>query len=291
LLLVALVALSAAAPAQTPGTPFALRISEPRAFGYTLGDSITRELLLDVSAPYQLLTDSLPQAGRVDLWLEIDAPQLQHSRDADIHHYRIRLTYRLINLADPEQMITIPAHALKISDELMTRSVPVAEFRFAAHQVAPNPQHDGFPQLQPLAPPPPLALDGYILRLAVAGVPGLAGVVVLAWIYGLLPWLQRARGPFARAYKELRRQPAAVAPETALRSLHRAFDATAGETLFREDLDDFFTTRPQFAPLRQQIEAFFAYSRQQFFDPDSQAVSVEPMILARQLRAAERHRP
>lgn len=270
--------------------PFDLHINEPRDFGYTLGDKISRELLLEVNAPYRLDLDSLPPSGRLGLWLELDTPRVEHQHRDGTHHYRITLDYRLINLTESQQLITIASHPLKISDELMTRSVPITAFRFAAHRVLPTNNPNELPP-QPLMPPPPLKLDGHWLWLALGLTLGFIGLGMLFWVHGLIPWLQRAHRPFARAYRDLRRQPPHSAPEAALRRLHRAFDATANGTVFYEGLESFFRTQPHFAPLRPSIEAFFSYSRQQFFDADGQAQPIDPLLLARQLRAIERQRP
>ena len=57
--------------------------------------------------------------------------------------------------------------------------------------------------------------------------------------------------------------------QQSLARVHRAFDETAGRTLFEADLADFFEQSPQFEPLRDAIGAFYAASRTIFFLPDS----------------------
>lgn len=276
--------------AQSPSQSFDLQIVEPRAYGYTLGDTATRTWILTLRNGYQLDMDSLPQAERVDLWLELDPLQIEHrieSADSSAsQHYRITLSYRLINLNEPEQLIELPAHTLNISNGPMNWQIPIPPLRLAAHQVAPDPANSGLPATQPLLPPPLLDVTPYWRWLGAIAVLGSLGLLGLIWVYALLPWLQRNRRPFARAYRVLQREPADST--TALRALHRAFNSTAGGTVFCHNLDDFFSTQPHFALLRQPITAFFAYSQQRFFTADHAPPAFDLPALARQLRAAER---
>jgi len=287
-LVILLLASFGSAQAQNPAQSFELQVKEARPFGYTLGDIIHRVLVLDLSNDYELVPDSLPSPGRLDLWLELDPPLITQIDSGDIKRYRIALNYRLINLTEPEQMLTIAEHVFKIKNGPMSWNITVPPFILAAHQVAPDPADSRLPALRPLAPPPPLVLQqewGWLTAAALLGVVSLTG---LAWIYGVLPWLKRAHGPFARAYRDIRRHSSTT--ETALLSLHRAFNTTAGETVFGHCLNDFFATHPQFTPLRQPIERFFAYSQRQFFDTSSSAPKLDIQELARQLRLAERQR-
>ncbi|MEZ5594351.1 MAG: hypothetical protein R3F53_28125 [Gammaproteobacteria bacterium] len=276
--------------AQSPTQSFDLQLVEPRAYGYTLGDTATRTWILTLRNGYQLDMDSLPQAERVDLWLELDPLQIEHRIESgdsgDNQHYRITLRYRLINLNEPEQLIELPEHTLKISNGQMNWQIPIPPLRLAARQVAPDPASSGLPATQPLLPPPLLDVTPYWRWLGAAAVLGGLGLLGLIWVYALLPWLQRGHRPFARAYRVLRREPADS--ETALRALHRAFNSTAGGTVFSHNLNDFFSAQPHFAVLRQPITAFFAYSQQRFFTADHSPPPVDLSALARQLRAAER---
>lgn len=275
----------------TPG-PFTLSVHEPRLFGYTLGDTVVRELRLDADEPYRLVEGSLPEAGRIDLWLELDPPEVRREPRDGGERYRIVLRYRLINLADSEQVVTIAPLALEAGDGLVTRRLEVPELRVAARRVSPDPAVGGFPALRPLAPPPPLPLRNALWGFGAALGALLLGLTMLAWLYGLLPWLRRARGPFGRAYRDLKHAPrgGGDGARAALQRLHRAFDATAGHTVFREELDEFFAAHPRFTPLREPVEAFFAFSQRQFFDAGMQAPAVDTLALARRLRAAERQR-
>ena len=104
-----------------------------------------------------------------------------------------------------------------------------------------------------------------------------AAILAASWYWVAFgsPFTRTARRPFARAYRDLRgiaRSP--FSPETfraALQRLHRAFDESAGRTLFAEHLDAFFADRPGADGLRAATVDFFALSRGEFFAADAAA--------------------
>jgi mxaA protein len=78
---------------------------------------------------------------------------------------------------------------------------------------------------------------------------------------------------------------------SAWRALHEAFDRTAGEVLRVSTLPRLFDRTPQFEPLRDRIEAFYAQSAARFFGDAQAGLSadgVSPRALCRDLRRIER---
>ena len=45
-----------------------IEVSQPRKFGYQLGDLFERQLSLRLRRPYEFVEDSLPQPGRLNRW-------------------------------------------------------------------------------------------------------------------------------------------------------------------------------------------------------------------------------
>ena len=297
------VALTAPAPvlAQTgvsPAVPFELTVREPRAFGYTLGEVIRREVELRVRPPYDLVPGSLPGPGRTDLWLSLDPPRVETGRDGDVKVYRIGLDYHIVNLAEPEQVLTVPAWPLTVDDGRQSRTASIPGRRFAARLVAPR--RSEFPDLQPLAAPPALPTGGYTAAAAAGAALALAGLALLGWVYGWLPLAERRNRPFARLARALGRGAAGEGRRRELaRRIHRAFDASAGQSVFLENLGVLFAARPGFAPLREQVETFYRRSRHDFFLPEAAGPApdgagpgpLEPRFMAelvRHLARAER---
>jgi mxaA protein len=75
-------------------------------------------------------------------------------------------------------------------------------------------------------------------------------------------------GPFARAYRDLKKLPAtAEGLSQGVARLHQAFNATAGNSVF--DATTFLARKPGFAPLGQELGQFFGLSRTVFFEPSA----------------------
>ena len=91
--------------------------------------------------------------------------------------------------------------------------------------------------------------------------------------------------PFAQAQRTLRGLKD-DAPE-AWQALHRAFDRTAGASLQPASLHRLFERAPHFAPLRADIERFYADSAARFFGDGGGAAS-SPRALVRTLARIER---
>ena len=72
--------------------------------------------------------------------------------------------------------------------------------------------------------------------------------------------------------------------------MHEALNRTAGEVVFEGGVERFVQAQPRFAPLREDLKAFFAKSRQQFFgDAATQASDAGWLVdFARRCRNAER---
>ena len=103
---------------------------------------------------------------------------------------------------------------------------------------------------------------------------------------------------FAEAARELRHALKGRVDDDALRqaarALHRAFDRTFGQTLFAAEIDRFCAKHQAFAPHRERMERFFAWSRRLFFetggaeDPRAPEARQALLELASGCEAAER---
>jgi hypothetical protein len=97
----------------------------------------------------------------------------------------------------------------------------------------------------------------------------LVATAFLAWTSGWFGFPGNRSRPFANARRQLRYWPKADSESSeyhqALQAVHRAFNETANETVFATNLERFFESRPQFAPLGGKSRIFFELSRQVFF--------------------------
>lgn len=271
---------SAAAPLPQ-GAP--ARVEQPRAFGHTLGDLLTQRVLLAIDGKPVELTKS-PAPGRVGVWLERRTTRVE--RDADGRRWLV-IEHQLINAPQALTALTLPALDLPTSGGLL--GVPAWPF-----SAAPLTPRNAFARgaldaLQPDRAAP--AVDTASIRRQIAMWGGLCVATLLTWggWLGWRSWRAGRQQPFARALRELNglRDRRDDTPE-AWQALHRAFDRTAGRSLQAASLARLFERAPQYAPLRADIERFYAQSAALFFGDGQPADALPLRSFARRLRSIEK---
>jgi mxaA protein len=283
---------AAAATAATPQ----LETIEARPFGYTLGDTLERRLVLRLPAPLTLADAALPIPGRLGAGLELrSVTRERRDEDGTVRH-DIRLRYQIFAAPVQVRAITLPAVHLALTGGPSPTRLEAPEFAvFVAPLVA-----------EPFVPTSALGVmrpDAAVVAIETRGtrqrLAALAGAALLLALH--LLWRQfgdlfvaRRRGPFAAAWRDLHAIAAKdqiTAWHRSLKRLHRAFDETAGTRVFAEGIDAFLAAHPEFAGQREAINAFYAASRLAFFAPAADGVSPDPTrlhTLCRACRAIER---
>jgi len=269
-----------------------------RQFGYTIGDVVHQTVRLKPNPGQSLIEESLPKPGRAGAWVE--RREVEATRTGD--GWRIDLTYQFINSPPELRTVALPALRLQLRDgeRIVEEMLTEAPLTLAPLTPAVVLARAGLEEMRPDTPPPLIDFQSRLQRLAFyAGTAGLIGLIWAGWYFGVDLRGRRTR-PFARAERTLRRQleedssPGAL--RDAMRTLHRAFDATAGSTLFAQALDDFFARHPALAPAREGVARFFAASRNEFFGsgtPGDELLSgsfdaAQLLALAGRLKALER---
>lgn len=239
----------------------------PRPFGYTIGDVVHQTLHLQLAPQEELVESSLPKAGRAGVWFT--RRQVEAAREAG--GWRIDITYQAINAPTDVRTVALPAVRLQVRDRGRTVEETMRELPLTLGPITPATvvARAGHDDLRPDAPPPRIDVAPMRHRLALyALLAGLIGVTWTTWYLGFGLRGRRTR-PFARAERELRRllarEPSPQAMRGAMRALHRAFNTTAGEIVFSESLDRFFSGHPAFEPVHDAAAQFFAASRSEFF--------------------------
>ncbi|GAB4068475.1 nonribosomal peptide synthetase MxaA [Ancylobacter sonchi] len=282
----------------------------PRPFGHVIGDTLALSADIVLEAPFRLDPASLPRPRSLDYWLELTDVRLTDGGTRDgAQRYTLELTYQTFYAPLEPKRLAIPAVPLTATDGARQVAITVPPWSFL---MSPLREIVAIGEgttmaLRPDIAPRPVATTGtrYGLLAALAGV--VAGLGLLAWQMGWWPFSRRRDRPFAHAAREVRAalassaKPAASSTSpasapghrAALLALHRAFDATAGQGVFAEDLPDFFRAHPAFATTEAEVRRLFAASRRLFFgdDPIESAREFPPaelVALARRLRAGER---
>lgn len=259
-----------------------VELQAPRPFGYVIGDRIPLQAAVEVDAPYRLDPASLPKPGPVNRWLWLRAVETEQSQQGRRLRHRLRLDYQTFYAPLAVKSLTIPALELALEGPggALKAQIPAWSFSTAPLRGLAAAEENG--QAAPRPGAAPKAVETWPGWLRLGGFAGLA-LAAAAWLAHGLGWLAfGARGRhFAEAIAALRRMDAAgAAPgrqRAAFARVHQAFNQTLGAALFVEGLPDFFAEHPRYAPLRQEIEAFFRASYAVFFGDDSSAASVFPV--------------
>ncbi|MEP7298476.1 MAG: hypothetical protein ABI702_20010 [Burkholderiales bacterium] len=287
LLSLALVGLAGAEP-QTLG----VRSSEPRAFGYTVGDVVTRRIALQVPSGSKLDEESLPRAGSRGRALELQRVVLRRSITGVPEE--LQLDYQIFLAPRELRVLEIPALVLHFDGSPRAQTLRIDAWPLTVAPLTPaepSPR-DGLGELRPDQEPPRIDTSAVRTRLVAEAAVGALLLAYLAHVYLVLPWSARRRRPFGRAWAALRTlsaEPDAMQRRAAYERLHAALNETAGEVLFEPGLARFVAGQPRFAPLREELTAFFAQSRAEFFAGDPQPGDVRSLLaLCRRCRDLER---
>ena len=268
------------------------QVEDPRPFGYVIGDTLERTIRLEAAKPFQLDTGKLPKTRRVGAWLELQKVNVASSPRLHSNHYRLMLTYQLINSPEAVKSLSLPKLNLQLvsGDKTVMQEVP--EFSFNAGPLTPphTPASEGVYLMRPDNSPPLISQTTQRVWFFFFLL-----ILILALLYAVylrigLPWA--GARPFAWAYRDVRRLARQAegdeAFRQALRRLHRAFDQTAGRPLFRVELDVFFAEHPRFAQMRSTTEKFFEISQNEFFGIGAGERSIHWLLaFCRDWRAAE----
>ncbi|MES1952507.1 MxaA protein [Salinisphaera sp. S4-8] len=267
---IATLSISSAVVAQ-PRPAIGLSIDEPRAYGHVVGDHIQRTLRLQLPAGFQLERASLPSPGAQSYWLDLAVVDIR-AAESSSGPVVVRLDYQLFYAplqATRRELPALDLAAANAAGERITRRAPAFVFTMSPILELDPDARFGDPDNDLLL------ADAMPVRPAVAGPRRATFAALAITLFALLVWAwaagylsASARGPFARARVSLRRQRRAHEPPEvakALRTVHRAFDETAGQAVFADDLDVFIAAHPVFADLVDDIAAFFEFSRRYFF--------------------------
>jgi mxaA protein len=270
--------------------------SAPRNFGYVMGDLIDYHVLITVPESYALETEYLPKPGALDEWLDLRTVSWTKTNAKDVAHYRLRLTYQVFKGVRQPEKLTIPSLPVRFQGQapLEARTPP---WDITIAPIIPPDIADEKVEIRESVVPEPLPILSHRLRLIAYLAGTLAVLPLLAWRYGKLPFFTKTAPPFARTMRDLKklsRKPAdADAYRTAIKLLHRALDDTAGFRLFAGELESFLADHPAFAELRDELNHFFALSRQVFFTAPDAPIPADSLFsrleaLCRQCVLAER---
>lgn len=268
----------------------AVRLREPRDFGYFVGDVFRREADIVVRAPYRLDPASEPKPRRLNYWLDLRDVALTDRAVSGGRRYRLVLDYQTFYVPLSAVRLTAPGITLRFAAGERTIDAELPAFSFVMsplREVQPaQPETGPEGYLKPDATPRARSTRRARIGAGAGAGVALLGLAALAYHQAWWPFRERPKRPFTRAAAAIRRRLKEDAdPESyrqSLLDLHRAFDQSAGRRLLADDVPGFLSVRPDFQPLREDISRFFANSRRAFFgnDPEGAARTMPAGALA-----------
>lgn len=269
--------------------------SEPRAYGYQVGDHVQRHVVVHAPAGWILDEASLPRPGGRGTALELRSVQRRTSAAGSGQRIEIDLDYQVFLAPAAVRTVEIAPIALRFSGAARTEDLRIDAWPVT---IAPlvqveAPTRRGLGELQPDRPPLLRDTSAPRTRLLAWAAIALLLIATLAVAYLGPPWRAARNRPFGVAWRQLRRLPAQPGEEAwraACVQLHEALNRTAGEVLFERDLDAFVQRHAGFAPLREELQRFLHTTREQFFGgaPRSADDGRWLVALCRRCRDAER---
>jgi mxaA protein len=258
-----------------------LQIQDPdHKAGYTVGDVLTRHLVISIKKPYKLVPESLPIVGYEKKYkgqpLGIDLSDLEHTEKDEsgqvIHN--LSLSYQVFTNSVVAKPGALPTEYIRLINT-ESKGKEVVKFRIPSYEFVISPlsifgqikveeDMSGFQG--------PLLLDAspekkhlkILLSILVLSLLG------LLYILGRHAWLPHMGGPFARTFRVIRKLPNdQTGLQTAVSKMHESLNATAGNSLFNSNLDAFLEQKPAFKVIKIELLQFFALSRQVFFEPNA----------------------
>lgn len=250
-----------------------VRTIEPvRDVGYTVGDILSRTVILEAPKPLVLVETSLPIPGNekkrrgVGNGIEVREVKLEKSSGIDKTTYTIHLTYQVFSNNIVAKPASLPAEFVKFNGKNETFDFRIPSWSF---RISPLAVYGSVVVERDMSSfRGPLRLDARQPYQILWGLLALLGLTLLGLVYvlGSTTWLPHMGGPFARAYRDLKKLPATKEGLIqAVTRLHQAFNATAGCSVF--DKTGLLEQKPGFSPVASDIDRFFGYSRTVFFEP------------------------
>jgi mxaA protein len=274
-----------------------LLASEPRAFGYQVGDLVARRISVDLPAGWQLDSRSLPQPGARGQALELRRVEAGATSIGNGRRYEIKLEYQVFLSPPVVRTLEIPSFKLVLagptrSEELRVEAWPVTVAPLVAVEASPR---RGLGELRPDREPPLVATAALTRRLLVWAA--LAALLIVGLVAGRLGLFWRAARdrPFAQAWRQLRRLGDGASDAQwldACRRVHAALNRSAGEVVFESGLAGFVAAQPRFGAVRDDLAIFLKRSRDEFFGGVARQSGDVRWLVAtcRRLRDAERGR-
>lgn len=266
--------------------------------GYVVGDIVTRHITLTIKKPYYLVEESLPIVGYEKTYrgqpIGVYLNALKHTKKDEGEQivHELSLDYQIFTSSVVAKRAAVLAEYVRlvnteVKDDSVKYRVPMWEFVISPLSVFGQIKvEDDMSQFRG-----PLLMNASKenKRLKILSVLLVLSLLGLLYILGKGAWLPRMGGPFAKAYRDIKKQanlPQGATAEGvrhAVSSMHAALNASAGHSLFADNLDQFLARKPAFGAIKAEMQQFFGFSNQVFFEPSAKhTLGAEPLTWLKQ---------
>lgn len=273
-----------------------------RDAGYVVGDTLDRTVVITIKKPYELVKESLPIVGYEHRWkgqligVELVDIKTEEKQKSDSTTHKLDLRYQVFTTGRTVKHASLKAEILQVRNlqtkEVFQLRIPFFDFRVSPLSIFGQVKLNE--DLSPFVPPLLLNAAPEHRNLKLLGILLAVSLLGLLYIFGAYAWLPKMGGPFAKAYRDIRKMPdTAEGLQSAVARIHQSLNHTAGNSLFASNIKEFVAAKPAFAPVSSQIQQFFDLSKQVFFEPDA-TVQLDDspknwlLKFCRQLRDCER---
>lgn len=264
-----------------PADQITLYLKNPdRDVGYTVGDTLSRNIRLEVKKPYRLIPTSLPIVGYERRYknqvtgIEVRKINYKEQLHDDSHTYIIDIEYQVFTTGPTAKPVALPTEVIKFQgskkEEVVQFSIPSFRFRVSPLAVfgAVKIEYD----MSTFRPP--FLLQTYPEKQKLVACLVILGLSLLSLLYiiGSSAWLPFMGRPFARAYRTIKKQKSNQAGlGEAIASIHNALNSTAQYSVFNHNVEAFCSAHPNFRYLQDEIIKFFKLSNDVFFNTQQQS--------------------
>ena len=249
----------------------AVEITEPRQFGYVLGDKIERVFLVESANNVQLNKEKL-RLGRIDTWFSVvDIRDLGVSANKP----KSSLTYQVINVPEAPSMVEIASRKVDVIADGKPAFVEVPKLLVTIAPLTPRlvSNMGGLENIQPDEDVGMISSVNAENRLQVYSL-----ILILPFsllLFCWMPWDKFFRTknlPFNKGRREvltLLKLKQNNFEEKSLRIFHNALNTTFKKTIFVEEVREACEKIPSYIPLIEDLEYFLRCSQKYFYSDES----------------------
>lgn len=262
-----------------------ITIKDPsQKVGYTVGDTISREIIFTVKKPYQLVEESLPIEGYEKryrgqkLGVVLKNIKFIKETEAEETQYKINLIYQIFtnNVVAKPAFVTADYYRLinpANSENILKYRIP--EFSFAISPIAIFGDIKIENDMSPFRGPFYINIqtENELLKKTFFGI--ILIIIILAYIWARFTWIPGQNKIFSTIYRNNKNTSAS--PENVkkfITDLHSGFNRTINQSLFESNLGILLEKNKSFNNIKGEINFFFNLSRSIFFE-NSKSVDYE----------------